>query len=97
MDKMELKGNWNVWKGKLKQQYGELTDDDLKYEEGKDDQFWGRVQKKTGKTKDELVKWLKSIGSTTAMCHSIELDFHGINNREILISRNLKTPPAKRL
>jgi uncharacterized protein YjbJ (UPF0337 family) len=62
MDKMELKGNWNVWKGKLKQQYGELTDDDLKYEEGKDDQFWGRVQKKTGKTKDELVKWLKSIG-----------------------------------
>jgi len=62
MDKMELKGNRNVWKRKLKQQYGELTDDDLKYEEGKDDQFWGRVQKKTGKTKDELVKWLKSIG-----------------------------------
>ena len=61
MDKMELKGNWNVWKGKLKQQYGELTDDDLKYEEGKDDQVWGRV-KETGKTKDELVKWLKSIG-----------------------------------
>ena len=62
MDKMELKGNWNVWKGKLKQQYSQLTDDDLKYEEGKDDEFWGRVQKKTGKAKDELVKWLKSIG-----------------------------------
>ena len=62
MDKMKLKGNWNVWKGKFKQQYGQLTDDDLKYEEGKDDQCWGRVQKKTGKTKDELVKWLKSIG-----------------------------------
>jgi len=62
MDKMELKGNWNEWKGKLNQQYGQLTEDDLKYEEGKDDEFWGRVQKKTGKAKDELVKWLKNIG-----------------------------------
>ena len=53
MDKMELKGNWNEWKGKLKQQYANLTDDDLKYEEGKDDEWWGRVQKKTGKAKDE--------------------------------------------
>jgi uncharacterized protein YjbJ (UPF0337 family) len=62
MDKMELKGNWNVWKGKLKQEYADLTDDDLKYEEGKDDEFWGRVQEKTGKAKDDLVKWLKGIG-----------------------------------
>ena len=61
MDKMELKGNWNEWKGKLKQQYANLTDDDLKYEEGKDDEWWGRIQKKTGKAKDELVKWLKII------------------------------------
>jgi uncharacterized protein YjbJ (UPF0337 family) len=62
MDKMELKGNWNEWKGKLKQQYGQLTDDDLKYEEGKDDELWGKIQKKTGKTKDDLVKWLKGLG-----------------------------------
>ena len=62
MDKMEVKGKWNEWKGKLKQQYAQLTDDDLKYEEGKDDELWGRIQKKTGKAKDELVKWLKSIG-----------------------------------
>jgi uncharacterized protein YjbJ (UPF0337 family) len=62
MDKMELKGNWNEWKGKLKQQYGQLTDDDLKYEEGKDDEVWGKIQKKTGKTKDDLVKWLKGLG-----------------------------------
>ena len=48
MDKMELKGNWNEWKGKLKQKYATLTDDDLKYEEGKDDEWWGKVQKKTG-------------------------------------------------
>jgi len=62
MDKMEVKGSWNEWKGKLKQKYGQLTDDDLKYEEGKDDQMWGRLQKKTGKTKDDLVKWLKGLG-----------------------------------
>jgi uncharacterized protein YjbJ (UPF0337 family) len=62
MDKLEVKGQWNVWKGKLKQQYAELTDDDLKYEEGKDDELWGRIQKKTGKVKDDLVKWLKGIG-----------------------------------
>jgi uncharacterized protein YjbJ (UPF0337 family) len=61
MDKLEVKGQWNVWKGKLKQQYAELTDDDLKYEEGKDDELWGRIQKKTGKVKDDLVKWLKGI------------------------------------
>lgn len=62
MDKMELKGNWNEWKGKLKQKYANLTDDDLKYEEGKDDELWGRVQKKTGRTRDDLVKWLRGLG-----------------------------------
>jgi uncharacterized protein YjbJ (UPF0337 family) len=62
MDKMEIKGHWNEWKGRLKQKYANLTDDDLKYEEGKEDEFWGRVQKKTGKAKDELVNWLRDIG-----------------------------------
>lgn len=59
---MEVKGKLNEWKGKLKQQYADLTDDDLKYEEGKDDEFWGRVQQKTGKAKDDLVNWLKGLG-----------------------------------
>jgi uncharacterized protein YjbJ (UPF0337 family) len=62
MDKMEVKGNWNEWKGKLKQEYGNLTDDDLAYEEGKDDEWWGKIQQKTGKAKDDLVKWLKNLG-----------------------------------
>ncbi|MES2647457.1 MAG: CsbD family protein [Bacteroidota bacterium] len=62
MDKMEVKGNWNEWKGKLKQEYGNLTDDDLVYEEGKDDEWWGRIQQKTGKAKDDLVNWLKGLG-----------------------------------
>ena len=62
MDKMEVKGNWNEWKGKLKKEYGDLTDDDLAYEDGKDEEWWGRIQKKTGKAKDDLVKWLKDLG-----------------------------------
>ena len=62
MDKMEIKGKWKEWKGKLKQQYAGLTDDDLKYEEGKDEEMWGRVQKKTGKAKDDLIKWLRGLG-----------------------------------
>jgi len=62
MDKLEIKGNWNKWKGKIKQAYGDLTDDDIKYEEGKDEEWLGRMQKKTGKTRDDLVKWLKSLG-----------------------------------
>ena len=59
MDNLELKGNWNVFKGKLKQAYSDLTDDDLKHEEGKEDEMWGRIQNKTGKTRDQLVKWLR--------------------------------------
>ncbi len=62
MDKMEIKGNWNEWKGKLKQSHADLTDDDLEYQEGKDDEFWGNLQKKTGKAKDDLIKWLRGLG-----------------------------------
>ena len=62
MDKLEIKGKWNEIKGKVKQAYGDLTDDDLTYEEGKDDELLGRLQKKTGKSRDEVVKWLRSLG-----------------------------------
>ncbi len=50
----EIKGNWNEFKGKLKQKFADLTDDDLLYEEGKEDEMWGRVQQKVGKTEKEI-------------------------------------------
>ena len=50
----ELKGNWNEQKGKLKQKFAKLTDDDLMYEEGKKDEMLGKLQIKLGKTKEEL-------------------------------------------
>jgi uncharacterized protein YjbJ (UPF0337 family) len=62
MDKLELKGKWNEIKGKIKQEHGDLTDDDLRYEEGKDDELLGRLQQKLGKGKDELVSWIRSLG-----------------------------------
>lgn len=58
---LKLKGNWNEIKGKIKQQYAELTEDDLKYEEGKDDELVGRLQKKIGKTKDEVIEWIQRL------------------------------------
>jgi uncharacterized protein YjbJ (UPF0337 family) len=61
MDNLELKGNWNVLKGKIKQAHANLTDDDLKYEEGKDDELLGRLQTKLGKGREDLVKWIKSL------------------------------------
>lgn len=49
-----IKGNWDVIKGKLKQKYADLTDDDLLFIEGKEDELLGRLEKKTGKAKNEL-------------------------------------------
>ena len=48
-------------KGKAKQQYADLTDDDLLYEEGKDDELLGRLQKKMGKTKEEVKNWIERL------------------------------------
>lgn len=59
--KLKLNGAWNDIKGKAKQQYANLTDDDLLYEEGKDDELVGRVQKKIGKTKDEVIQWIEKL------------------------------------
>lgn len=61
MNFTELKGNWNEFKGKLKQKYAELTDDDLMYEEGKDDELYGKIQQRLGKTKDEVRKIIAEL------------------------------------
>ena len=50
----EIKGNWNEMKGKLKQKFADLTDDDLLFDEGKEDEMWGKLQQKLGKTKKEI-------------------------------------------
>ncbi|MEM6965283.1 MAG: CsbD family protein [Bacteroidota bacterium] len=57
----KIKGNWNVMKGKLKEEYAELTDNDLMYQEGQEDQLLGRIQKKTGKTKQAIKDWIDNF------------------------------------
>ena len=59
--KLKLNGTWNEIKGKAKAQYADLTDDDLLYEEGKDDELLGRIQKKLGKTKEEVKDWIERL------------------------------------
>jgi uncharacterized protein YjbJ (UPF0337 family) len=60
MNKLQFKGSWNELKGKLKQQYGNLTDDDLVFAEGKEDELLGRLQKKLGKSKDEVRQMIET-------------------------------------
>ena len=61
MNTLQIKGTWNEVKGKLKQKYGELTDDDLLFTEGKEDELYGRLQTKLGKTKEEIRKVIEGI------------------------------------
>lgn len=56
MNKLEIKGTWNEASGKLKQKYANLTDDDLLLIKGKEEELLGRLQKKLGKTKEEVQK-----------------------------------------
>ena len=61
MNNLEMKGSWNELKGKLKQQYGNLTDDDLVFSEGKEDELLGRLQKKLGKNKEEVRQMIEKL------------------------------------
>jgi uncharacterized protein YjbJ (UPF0337 family) len=54
MVKLKIKGDWNIIKGKLKQRFGNLTDDDLLFVKGKEEELIGRLQLKIGKTKEEI-------------------------------------------
>jgi uncharacterized protein YjbJ (UPF0337 family) len=61
MNSTELKGNWNELKGKLKKKFAVLTDNDLMYEVGKEDELYGKLQKKLGKSKDDLEKLIREL------------------------------------
>ena len=61
MTTLQMKGNWNEMKGKLKQKYAQLTDDDLTFVEGKEDEMLGRMQQRLGRTKDDLRKEISEL------------------------------------
>lgn len=61
MNTTEFKGSWEEQKGKLKQKFAELTDNDLKYIEGKKEEMLGKLQIKLGKTKEQLHKIIDAL------------------------------------
>ena len=65
MTKLEIKGDWNIAKGKLKQKWAKLTDDDLQYIEGKHDELLGRIQKRTGETREAIAEAVKEVCSSS--------------------------------
>jgi uncharacterized protein YjbJ (UPF0337 family) len=66
MNKDTVEGNWMQFKGKVKEQWGKLTDDDLDIIAGKRDQLLGRIQERHGITKDEAEKQLNTWNERTA-------------------------------
>jgi len=58
MNTLHIKGDWNIAKGKLKQKYAQLTDNDLRFEEGREEELVGRIQKRTGDTKEAVEKFI---------------------------------------
>jgi uncharacterized protein YjbJ (UPF0337 family) len=57
----KIRGNWNELKGKLQAKYGELTDDDLAYQQGKEDELIGRIQQRIGESKDEVKRIIDNL------------------------------------
>ena len=68
MTTLEIKGDWNITKGKLKQKWASLTDDDLQYAEGKQDELIGRIQKRTGETREAIEKVVKNSCDDSCGC-----------------------------
>ena len=64
MNTLEIKGDWNIVKGKLKQKWATLTDDDLQYVEGMQEELLGRIQKRTGETREAIEKAVKDASSS---------------------------------
>ncbi|RPI65598.1 MAG: CsbD family protein [Ignavibacteriales bacterium] len=61
MDKLRFKGSWNEVKGKIKQRWGDLTDDDLTFQEGMEDELIGRIQRRTGESREEVIRYINSL------------------------------------
>ncbi len=66
MTKLEIKGDWNIIKGNLKQKWAKLTDDDLQFIEGQQDELLGRIQKRTGETREAVETAIKEYRAALA-------------------------------
>jgi uncharacterized protein YjbJ (UPF0337 family) len=69
MTTLEIKGDWNITKGKLKQKWAKLTDNDLHYVEGQQEELVGRIQKLTGETREAVEQVIKESSSSGCCGH----------------------------
>ena len=69
MNTLEMKGNWNIAKGKLKQKWANLTDNDLEYVAGKEEELLGRIQKRTGRTREDVETAVDEVCSSCGCGH----------------------------
>jgi uncharacterized protein YjbJ (UPF0337 family) len=69
MTTLEIKGDWNITKGKLKQKWAKLTDQDLQYVEGKHEELYGRIQKRTGETREAVEKAIHECSGGSCCSH----------------------------
>jgi len=65
MNTLEIKGDWNIIKGKMKQKWAQLTDNDLRYTDGKQEEYLGRIQKLTGETREVVENALKEFSAAS--------------------------------
>jgi uncharacterized protein YjbJ (UPF0337 family) len=63
MNTLEVKGDWNITKGKLKQKWASLTDNDLEFVQGQETELYGRIQKRTGANLELVEKAVKEASS----------------------------------
>jgi uncharacterized protein YjbJ (UPF0337 family) len=68
MTKLEIKGDWNITKGKIKQKWAKLTDDDLQFVEGRQEELVGCIQKLTGETREAVEKVIKDASAPSSCC-----------------------------
>jgi uncharacterized protein YjbJ (UPF0337 family) len=66
MNKLQIKGDWNIIKGNLKQRWAKLTDDDLQLLDGRYDELLGRIQKRTGESREVVEESIASFRSAEA-------------------------------
>ncbi len=64
MNTLVIKGDWNIAKGKLKQKWADLTDDDLQYLEGRQEELLGRIQKRTGETREAIENAIQEVSQS---------------------------------
>ena len=63
MNTLEIRGDWNITKGKLKQRWAKLTDDDLQYVDGLHEELIGRIQKRTGESREAVEKAINEFNN----------------------------------